>query len=93
MNVDVFILARLGSSRLPEKHLKLINGKHAIKRLVDRLKSAKKIRQIIVCTTTDKSDDKLVSFLKKEEILFLGVMKRMYLLVFLMQQNNFKPIL
>lgn len=70
MNVDVFILARLGSSRLPEKHLKLINGKHAIKQLVDRLKSAKKIRQIIVCTTIDKSDDKLVSFLKKEEILF-----------------------
>lgn len=68
MNADVFILARLGSSRLPEKHLRLVNGKPAIKQLVDRLKTSKKVRNIIVCTTTASSDDKLVDFLQKEGI-------------------------
>lgn len=63
MNVDVFILARLGSSRLPEKHLKLINGKPAIFHLIHRIKKAKKIRKIIVCTTNLSSDDKLVEYL------------------------------
>lgn len=68
MNIDVFILARLGSSRLPEKHLKLINGKPAIFHLVQRIKKAKKIRKIIVCTTNLDSDNELVEYLKKENI-------------------------
>lgn len=70
MNADIFILARLGSSRLPEKHLKLVNGKPAIKQLVDRLNATRKIRNIVVCTTINKSDDKLASFLQKEGIIF-----------------------
>ena len=68
MNIDVFILARLGSARLPEKHLKLINGKPAIFHLIQRIKKAKKIRKIIVCTTNLDSDNKLVKYLKKENM-------------------------
>lgn len=68
MNADIFILARLGSSRLPEKQLKEIDGIPAIKRLVDRLNAAKKVRNIVVCTTNMPSDDRLVDFLIKENI-------------------------
>ena len=68
MDVDVFILARLGSLRLPEKHLKLINGKPAIHHLIHRIKKAKKIRKIVICTSNLTSDDKLVEYLKEEDV-------------------------
>lgn len=68
MNIDVFVLARLGSSRLPKKHFKEIAGKPAIYHLIHRIKKAKEIRKIIVCTTNLKSDDELVNYLKKEKI-------------------------
>ncbi|RJQ28871.1 acylneuraminate cytidylyltransferase [Candidatus Parcubacteria bacterium] len=70
MNVDVFILARLGSARVPQKHLRKICGVPAIKILVERLQSAKKIRNIVVCTTNLRSDDPLVDFLIKENIMY-----------------------
>ena len=68
MNIDVFVLARLGSSRLPEKHLKLINGKPAIHHLIHRIKKSKKIRKIVICTSNLISDDKLVDYLKEENV-------------------------
>lgn len=70
MNIDIFILARLGSSRLPEKHLKKILGVPVIIHLINRVKKAEKIRKIIVCTTNLKSDDKLCDFLKNNNIEF-----------------------
>lgn len=89
MNTDVFILARLGSSRLSEKHLKLINGKSAIQQLVDRVKSAKKIRNVVVCTTTLASDDKLVDLLKKYEVSVFRGNEKDVLLRFLEAANQF----
>ncbi len=68
MNIDVFVLARLGSSRLPKKHFKKIIGKPAIYHLIHRIRKAEKIRKIIVCTTDLKSDDELVDYLKKESV-------------------------
>ena len=81
-NIDILILARLDSKRLPKKQLKKIGNEHLLKILVNRLKKAKKIRNVIVCTTNKKSDEPLVNFLKKEEILFFrgsekDVLKRM----------------
>jgi spore coat polysaccharide biosynthesis protein SpsF len=70
MNSDVFIPARLESVRLPKKHLLELNGKPVIYHLVNRLKNCKKIRNIIVCTTTLSSDDPLVNYLHKEGILY-----------------------
>jgi len=83
LNVDVFVLARLGSSRLPEKHLKIINGKPAIFHLIHRIRKARKIRKIIVCTTNLSSDDKLVEYLQENDIdIFRGdsedVLKRIF---------------
>ena len=69
MNVDIFIPSRLDSKRLPKKHLKEINGEPLIKILVKRLQKSKMVRNIIVCTTDQKTDDELVKFLEKENIL------------------------
>ena len=68
MNIDVFVLARLGSTRLPKKHFKKIGDKLVIDHLIHRIKKAKKIRKIIVCTTKQKSDDELAEYLKKRNV-------------------------
>ncbi|EPA05348.1 cytidylyltransferase domain-containing protein [Candidatus Nitrosarchaeum limnium] len=67
-NVDIFILARLDSKRLPKKQLSLIGGVPVLKLLINRIKFAKKFRKIIVCTTTRNTDDPLIEFLEKEKI-------------------------
>ncbi len=68
LNCDVFIPARLDSSRLKQKHLCQINGKPALVHLIERLQRCKKIRKIIVCTTNTTSDDKLVTLLEQKKI-------------------------
>jgi len=70
MNSDVFIPARMESERLPGKQLKKINDTPVLKILVDRLRITKKVRKIIVCTTTLESDNPLVKFCEKENISF-----------------------
>lgn len=76
MNSDIFIPARLDSKRLPKKHLKKINNEPLIKLFINRMKKSTKIRHVVVCTTDEKSDDELVEFLKKENILFFRGSKK-----------------
>ena len=54
MNYDIFIPIRLSSTRLPKKHLKIIKDKPIILHLIKRLTNAKKIRNIVICTTDQK---------------------------------------
>jgi len=70
INCDVFIPVRLDSSRLPKKHLQPLNGKPALQHLLERLTLCKEIRNIIVCCTTNSTDDELINFLQKTEIKF-----------------------
>ena len=54
-----------------------------IELLVQRLKNIKNVRNIIVCTTNKKSDDELVKFLVKKNILYFrgddtDILKRFY---------------
>lgn len=68
MNYDIFIPVRLDSSRLPNKAFKEIGGIPVIHLLIKRLSSIPKVRKIVVCTTSEKSDDVLVEYLKKNNI-------------------------
>ena len=68
MNYDIFLLVRLSSSRLPNKAMKKINNKHIIEYLINRLEQTKKTRNLIICTTDQKSDDPLISFLEEKNI-------------------------
>ena len=77
------IQARLGSTRLPGKVLKDLNGKPLIFHVINRLKFCKQIDSIVLATTTNPIDDKLVEWCKDNDIpCFRGdesnVLKRYY---------------
>lgn len=59
MKTAILITARLKSTRLPMKVIKLIHGKPMIVHMLDRLKLAKEPEEIIVCTSTVAQDDPL----------------------------------
>ncbi|HKG45135.1 MAG TPA: hypothetical protein VKB02_00290 [Pyrinomonadaceae bacterium] len=60
LTIAVFIPVRLDSTRLPRKALLDIEGKPAIVHLIERLKLASRPRHIVLCTTTESTDDALV---------------------------------
>jgi spore coat polysaccharide biosynthesis protein SpsF len=62
------IQARMGSKRLPGKVLRAYKNLTPLEILCKRLKKIKKISKIIVATTKEKKDDKIVSFCKKLKI-------------------------
>ena len=64
----IFLIVRSNSSRLEKKALRKIGGVPLILILNKRIQ--KKNREIIVCTTSAKSDNKLCSILRKNRIKF-----------------------
>jgi len=56
-NVVAIIQARMSSSRLPGKVLQDIGGEPMLVRVVERARRAKTVRQVVVATTGDPSDD------------------------------------
>ncbi len=67
MNLCV-IQARMGSSRLPGKVLRDVNGKTILQNVVDRLTPSRKLDKIIVATTTNAEDDAVESFCEAHDI-------------------------
>ena len=63
MKVIAIIQARMGSSRLPGKVMKEINGKTVIELLHQRLSKSKKINKIVVATSNNKIDKTFKNFL------------------------------
>jgi len=61
----VFIPARLSSTRLPSKSLLKIKGKFCLQYLIQRIQRSKEHDLIILCTTTNSSDDDLIDLAKK----------------------------
>ena len=57
-----FIQARMGSIRLPNKLMKMVNGKPLIEYLLLRVAKAKLIDKIVVATSVNSNNDALVSF-------------------------------
>jgi len=68
MKVAILITARLKSTRLPMKVIKMIHGRPMIKHMIDRLKLAKIPQEIIMCTSTVAQDDPLEAIAKEEGI-------------------------
>jgi len=82
-NISAIIQARLGSTRLPNKVLKTIQGSPMLWHIVNRLKNVKKINNIIVATSDLPENDLIEEFCSKYNILcFRGsekdVLKRFY---------------
>ena len=79
----VIIQARMSSKRFRGKVLYKINNKPLIWYLINNIKKSKKVTDIIVATSKNKSDDVLTKYLKKINIKFFrgnlnNVMKRLF---------------
>ena len=68
MKTAFLITARLKSSRLPKKVIKEVLGKPLIVHMIDRIKQATLIDQIILCTSTNPQDDPLETIATAESI-------------------------
>ena len=58
----------MSSTRLPGKVLEPILGRPMVLRLVDRIRLARSIDEVVVATSTDPSDDRLVSVLEEDGV-------------------------
>ena len=68
MSVNAIIQARCGSTRFPNKVFVLIDGKPLLWHVVNRLKYATKIDDIIVATTVSEKDDKIEEWCKENNV-------------------------
>ena len=62
MLFSIIIQARIGSSRLPGKILRNYKTYNLLKVLIQRLNKSKKVKNIIIATTKQKEDDRVVKF-------------------------------
>ena len=66
--IGAIIQARMGSTRLPGKNMKKVNGKPLLWFVVERLRECKNLDEIVVATTDTKKDDVIEEFCKKNNI-------------------------
>jgi spore coat polysaccharide biosynthesis protein SpsF len=62
MTVVAIVQARMSSTRLPGKVLKLIAGKPVLAHVLDRLKFCKSVDQVVVAITKNKEDNRLLKW-------------------------------
>lgn len=65
MKIVAIVQARMGSTRLPNKVMKLIGGEPMIELLLSRLSKSREIDQIIVATSVDGRNRPLVELVEK----------------------------
>ena len=68
MKVGYLITGRLKSTRLPRKLLIEVEGKPILSHMIDRLKLAKSVDEIIICTSTSQQDKPLGVLAKENKI-------------------------
>lgn len=66
--IAAIIQARMGSTRLPGKVLKKLNGKSLIENIVLRVRHCTTVDEILVATTTNKLDDELEQWCFEHQI-------------------------
>ena len=68
MKTAFLITARLKSTRLPKKVLLKVQGKPLIIHMINRIRHAKNINKIIICTSTNSQDDPLEEIANQQKI-------------------------
>lgn len=68
MNVAAIIQARMGSSRLPGKVLMNLDGKSLLEHVIHRVQAIPSVRDILVATSEDPSDDLLAEWCHQRNI-------------------------
>ena len=72
MKIGFLITARLKSTRLPEKLLKSLDDKLIIENVIDRIKEVPSISTIVLCTSINKQDKKLVDVAIENNIYYFN---------------------
>ena len=70
MSVAVIIQARMSSKRLPNQVLKSINGKPLLEYIIEQIQYKNNELPIIVATSKEDSDKKIVDYCNKNSILY-----------------------
>jgi spore coat polysaccharide biosynthesis protein SpsF len=70
MRTVAIIQARMGSSRLPGKVLMPLAGKPVLWHIINRLSYCELVDQVVIASTTEKSDDPLEYFCQQHEFLY-----------------------
>lgn len=65
MKIGLVVLCRYGSSRLPGKILKHINGRTVLGHIVDRIRRGADGRPLVIATSTDPSDDAIADYCRR----------------------------
>ena len=69
MEINAVIQVRTGSTRFPSKIFMELNGKNTVlDYVIKQLRFSKKIKNIILATTTQKQDEKIVEYAKKNNL-------------------------
>lgn len=68
MKIVAIIQARMGSTRLPGKVLKEIEGQTMLVRVVERVRRAKLIDELLVATTDQAADDAIVDECRRHSV-------------------------
>jgi spore coat polysaccharide biosynthesis protein SpsF len=68
MKTVAIIQARMSSTRLPGKVLLDLGGRPVLERMVERVRAAKTIDEIIVATTVDPSDNPIVALCQNMQV-------------------------
>lgn len=75
MKIGLIVLCRFGSSRLPGKILKQINGRTILGHIVDRIRRGADDRPVVITTSTDPSDDAIAAYCRRAGLeCFRGVL-------------------
>lgn len=65
MKVEVYVQARMGSTRLPGKVMKKVLNKPLLQFQIERLRYSKEIDGLVILTTTLPQDDQIVQFCRE----------------------------
>ena len=68
MKTILYVLARLGSSRIPKKNILDLNGVPMIVRTLNQAKKINGVDEVVLATTDLKVDDELVSLVESEDV-------------------------
>ena len=70
MRVVIITQARMTSTRLPGKVLKIVQGKSLLEHQLDRLKRVVTADEIIVATTVNETDEPIVALCEQLQVIF-----------------------
>ncbi len=65
MNTLIIVQARMGSTRLPGKILKLVMGRPMLELQIERLRRVRNVDKIVIATTTNSIDKPIIKLCKK----------------------------